>query len=317
MTPGKSVRAEDKPPAPEEVTLECKDGLQMKATYFAGTKGKETVPVIILHGWKENRKDYAGLAQYLQTQFGHAVLLPDMRGHGESTKIKRMGFKDEIVDAGKFRPTDFDQLVNDVCGSAAGVQPAVRGEMKQFLMEKHNSQLLNIDKLCLIGSELGATVSIKSAANDWSWPDLAGRKQGRDVKALFLISPESNFKGLNAIKDLDDPSVQREMSIFFMAGKNGPAAKDAERMYAKLKPYHVEPPKDEIADKKDLFFWQFDTPLQGSKLLAVSPLKGHDASSADKTDRDVNYRDLVAGFIELRLVKKDYRWALRKLPGQE
>ena len=314
-----NARADDKPAAPEDVTIECKDGLQMKATFYAGTKGKDSVPIIILHGWKENRKDYADLALFLQTQFGHAVLLPDMRGHGESTKIKHMGQKDEIVDAAKFRTADFEQLVSDVCGTSANAAVLGGGKMKEFLMEKHNAQQLNIDKLCLIGSELGATVAIKSAANDWSWPDLAGRKQGRDVKALFLISPESNFKGLNAIKDLDDPNVQKEMSLFFMAGKSGPAAKDAERMFAKLKPFHPDPAKEDIAEKRDLFFWQFDTPLQGSKLIGVSPLKGHDAGdkNANKADQPIDYRALVAGFIELRLVKKDYRWVARKLPGQE
>ena len=36
----------------------------------------------MLHGWKGNRTEYADLASFLQTQHGHAVLVPDLRGHG-------------------------------------------------------------------------------------------------------------------------------------------------------------------------------------------------------------------------------------------
>jgi alpha-beta hydrolase superfamily lysophospholipase len=303
----RSAQADEKPAAPEEVTLEYKDGLQLKATYFAGTKGKESVPIIILHGWKESRKEYVDLARYLQTQMGHAVFLPDMRGHGESTKIKHMGQRDEIVDAAKFRQADFEMLVTDV------------EKMKQFLMEKNNAQALNISKLCVVGSELGATIAVKWAQSDWSWPELAGRKQGQDVKALFLISPEANYKGLNVIKDFDDPNIHGELSIFIMAGKNGQAGRDSERIYTKLKAYHPDPAKEDVAEKRDLFLWEFDTALQGAKIFGVNPLKGHDMDKVfgGKTDITVDYRQLVAGFIDLRLVKKDFRWELRKLPGQE
>src|SRR5271170_899615 len=42
----------DDAPKPEEVDRKISDGLTMKVTYFPGTKGQESIPVILLHGFK-------------------------------------------------------------------------------------------------------------------------------------------------------------------------------------------------------------------------------------------------------------------------
>ena len=39
------------PPPEDPVDLTTDDGLEMKATYFPGTKGEESIPVILLHGF--------------------------------------------------------------------------------------------------------------------------------------------------------------------------------------------------------------------------------------------------------------------------
>jgi len=63
------------------------DGLRLTLTYYPGTKGKETVPIVLLHMWKQSRVDYKDLALFLQSK-GHAVIVPDLRGHGQSTRSK-------------------------------------------------------------------------------------------------------------------------------------------------------------------------------------------------------------------------------------
>ena len=90
LRPGELCRAAegaDEIPEPENITLETKDLLLLKCTWYAGWKGKKSVPILMLHGAGGNRNDYAPLAEYLQKQ-GHAVLVPDLRGHGGSTKFK-------------------------------------------------------------------------------------------------------------------------------------------------------------------------------------------------------------------------------------
>ncbi|GAF68686.1 unnamed protein product, partial [marine sediment metagenome] len=63
---GKKGSRKKKPPKPEEIRLPTGDGVTLTATYYPSTKGKETVPVILLHMYKHGRKDYNELASLLQ-----------------------------------------------------------------------------------------------------------------------------------------------------------------------------------------------------------------------------------------------------------
>ena len=76
-----------KVPEPEDVTLETKDDLSIKATYYPGTAKKEAVPVIMIHGIGGQRGDFHAFGQYLQS-LGHAAIAPDLRGHGQSKSQK-------------------------------------------------------------------------------------------------------------------------------------------------------------------------------------------------------------------------------------
>ena len=58
--------AADKFPAAEQLQLKTKDGVQIIATSLASNKGKDAVPVILLHMFKGNRRDLEGLGVLLQ-----------------------------------------------------------------------------------------------------------------------------------------------------------------------------------------------------------------------------------------------------------
>ncbi len=73
-------------PPPAEQLLDTKDGLKNAATYLQSTKGKDAPAVILLHMFKGNRRDMLPLGEMLQKQ-GCAVIMPDLRGHGESTSV--------------------------------------------------------------------------------------------------------------------------------------------------------------------------------------------------------------------------------------
>ena len=75
------------PPKPRNVNLTTKDGVGLNALYYEGTEGENTVPVVVIHDWKEEGATYQTLAKYLQSK-GYAVILPDLRGHGSSTRRK-------------------------------------------------------------------------------------------------------------------------------------------------------------------------------------------------------------------------------------
>ena len=63
--PEKEGEKSAEPAARRDVTLESDDGLKLVATYYAGTKGKDSPAVILLHGLNGSRKDWAELAPAL------------------------------------------------------------------------------------------------------------------------------------------------------------------------------------------------------------------------------------------------------------
>src|ERR1043165_8355902 len=83
------------PPPPAEVTLKTRDGVDLAATFYGSIVGKEAGPVIMLHQFKGSRADFKELAAALQAK-GCAVLVPDLRGHGGSTRQSGAGGDREL-----------------------------------------------------------------------------------------------------------------------------------------------------------------------------------------------------------------------------
>jgi len=256
------------PPA-EEVNLWTDDGLQLKATFFPGTKGKESVPVILLHMWKGNRAEYRHLAPYLQSK-GHAVLVPDLRGHGGSA-----GPKPERI--------SLPVLVGMVTGDME--------TLKRFLMRKNNAAELNINKLCIVGAEMGAAVALDYARLDWSWPPLASGKQGQDVKAIVLISPQASFRGLNVKQALAHPAIRSLVSVMIMVGKrDARAVREAQRLHKMFARYRP----DQSPSQKNLFYGEFDTNAKGTQMLGKTTIA------------------YIEAFIQRRAASQPYPWEDRK-----
>ena len=282
----KKNASEEELPPPEDLggaDLFTRDGVQLKATYYGSNKGKKAVPVILLHSYKGSRKEFAGLAPMLQKQ-GHAVLVPDLRGHGDSTTQLLGGNLRRELDAAKFRPGDFARMI------AYDMET-----LKAFLMKKNNAAELNIEKLCVLGGEMGASVALDWARQDWSWPPLVGKKQGQDVKALILISPQFNFSGLSLAKALNHPAIRSQLSVLIIVGGGDRrSVADARRVEGMFAKYHPEP---DDPSQRDLYFARLDTKLQGTKMLGV---------------QGINLERGILAFIDRRLAKQDYPWRERK-----
>jgi len=278
-TPADKKTAPPPPPPPQDFTVTTKDNLELCGTFFPGTKGKESVPVILLHASKGSRSDYKDLARFLQAQ-GHAVTVPDLRGHGASTRFKG---SNKPLEQATMPPDQYAKMVEYDMES-----------IKSFLLGKNNAGELNIEKLCVVGAEMGAVVALDWARLDWSWPTLAVGKQGQDVKAVVMISPEWSFKSLNLSAALGNPDVRSRLSILILAGKQkSDSDKAAKRVHSAFKRYHTEPSKKE---DRDLFLGSLDTSLQGTKMLGVKSL---------------NVEGLINEFINLRLVKQPFPWRAR------
>ena len=149
--------------------------------------------------------------------------------------------------------------------------------------------------------QLGAVVAIDWAVFDWEWPVLASGKQGQDVKALALISPEWNFKSLHIAEAVNQPSFRNELSVLIIVGKgNAKLLSEAKRLDNGLERFHPVPSTPaEAAEKQMIWLKTPETSLQGTRLLHEKSLH---------VDR------MILQFIDRRLGKQPYVWSERRDP---
>ena len=280
-----------KAPVPVQQSLVTRDGVVLVCTYLPGTKEKESTPVILLHEHKGSRRDLEPLGLSLQSLLGCAVIIPDLRGHGDS-KVKTGQTK--RLEADTFtRAADFVPMAEDDLEA-----------VKRFLVKENNNGRCNIDKLCVVGVQMGASVAAMWGAKDWSWPAFINGKQGQDVKGLVLISAVPNFYGLNLTQALAKPAppnlpaYRTGVSVMVIAGvsdsKASADAKNIVRMFEQgRKPAEYE--SDDLT-QRTMFTDLVDTKLQGTKLLTESSL------ALDQK---------IAAFIKIRAVDQPYPWLER------
>jgi pimeloyl-ACP methyl ester carboxylesterase len=267
----------DEKPAPaENILLKTTDSVTLAATFYPSKRGKDAAAVILLHDDGGKRAELDRLARRLQL-LGAAVIVPDLRGHGEST-----------TDQKQLRHEDYEAMV-------AKDLEAVKG----FLLKRNNEGELNIERLGIVGVHLGAALALNWAALDWSWPELAIGKQGQDVKALALISPEWSYKGVRIGEAVVEPDIQTELSIFIVVGsRNGKFHSEARRLYNNFAKHH-DVSRSQPIERQTLFLQEPPTTLQGQQLLS---------------EPSIEVEAMVAEFIELRLIDPPYTWQMRKPP---
>lgn len=287
---GTGVRAQQRPQTPEippaeSKVLDTKDGIQLKVAWFPATKEKEAIPFLLVHDWNGVGADYAALAEYLQQQ-GHAVIVPDLRGHGESVRRRGVG---DVIDREKFGKVEIASTLEDL------------ETCKRFLMEQNNVGKLNIDMLTVVAAGDMSIIAVDWALRDWSWPPIAGRKQGQDVKALVLLSPSRSFKGLSINPALRNPLLSGRgavpLSLLIAAGERGGAIRDARAIFESLE--RSRPKTETTGVGQDLFLDALPVDFQGTAL--VDPRA------------NLTVHERIAGFAQFRVGSKSdvYRWTDR------
>lgn len=296
-----SLYAQDAPEIPEAVSrvLETKDGVQLQTAWFPPILEKDAIPIILMHDWNGQGSDLGPLASYLQQQ-GHAVIVPDLRGHGGSTRVRGL---EAPLDRERFTKIEIALMAEDL------------ETCKRFLMEQNNQGNLNIELLTIVATGDLGMIAVDWALKDWSWPAVAGRKQGQDVKALILLSPSRSFKGLSINPALRNPllsgrgAVPLSMLIAVGTQAGGPV-RDARNIYESLErtrtPLQLSGSPEEQArqrlQQQDLFLQEYDTDLQGAALV-------------DPRAR-LSLHETILGFLNARLTAKadTYRWTDRTPP---
>lgn len=261
----KSTNKKDKVdvPAPENLTLDTSDGVQLKCTYFKAAAlegadqdaGKVTIPFILLHDWEGTRADMLPFAQYLQS-LGCAVIVPDLRGHGESTAVAK---STTPLDYEKFRKSEVLTTLKDI------------ETCKKYLVQRNNDGELNIDMLNLVAVGETAVLAVRWTLADWyAFPPVQGGiKQGQDVKSLTMISPRRKLAGI---------SLNTEVKHSLFAGSIGPnlptmivwaaddesGAKDGSWIYETMRKGRPDVDKIEDAAEKAKATTLFQAPVPSS-----------------------------------------------------
>jgi pimeloyl-ACP methyl ester carboxylesterase len=178
-----------------------------------------------------------------------------MRAHGESTKIANNPQAE--LQVSKLNKDDYIAM-------ATYDMDAVRS----FLVQKNDEGELNLNKLCLVGSGMGASVAANWAFTDWSYPALAVGKQGQDVKAIAMISPRWTYNGLMMQTPMKSLALKENAAWMIVYGDKDPKFQtDAQKLERQLEKLH--PATDATGAKRTsgLTVVKLNTKLQGDSLL--------------------------------------------------
>ena len=218
---GNKKGKEDPRLEPRPVTLQTKDGMEIRAFYFPSDQKKAATTVLLVHEWEGQASPYYKLVTALN-KAGCAVLAPDYRGHGGSKEYVNLRGDKAELDPSKMSRKDAEAIV------AMDLEKA-----KGFLKDENNDGYLNLNALVVIGIGEGCVLGNLWAARDWGFPSLGSVKQGQDVKAIVMISPEKQVKGLPIEPALNDNNLLL-LPTLIMAGAGSLEAGEARRMASRL-----------------------------------------------------------------------------------
>ena len=286
-------------PPPANVSLETKDRVLLKCTYYAAPSneqtgsGKSVMPFMLVHDWEGSRQDMLPFAEFLQSS-GYAVIVPDLRGHGESTG--RVGMTGSL-NYKKFRKSDLNSVVMDL------------ERCKKYLVKRNNDGELNVDLLNVVAVGKSAVFAMDWTIADWSWDNRGPIKQGKDVKSLTLISPQKKVKNIGLSQSIRHPLFSGR------AGDNLPtlvlwsvdddfAADDSDSIYRAMEKGRPDLSKIDDPDKRDEEMTLYKGEIPNSRSSGTELM----------SDNRRNIWQYIAKFVEFKVgsEKDDHRWQSRE-----
>ncbi|MGE5191780.1 MAG: alpha/beta hydrolase [Deltaproteobacteria bacterium] len=281
----------------EDRILQTRDGGNLHISYYKSPGDKESPVVVLLHMKDGSRfvwQGDKGFARRLQEQ-GFAVVTVDLRYHGESKVGGAVGAGNVNQGGGKkkdkkqagldLRPIDFEAM-------AEFDMQAVKG----FIKDEHQAENLNMNKMGIVGPEMGASIAVAYAAIDWDMapyddgPVGAQTPRGQDVRALVLISPREKYHGMamaKVITQLKDPAL--DIAFLICCGGEAQDKKESEKVFKMAATPAI--------NESRMFFKSYDKArLTGTDLL----------------DKGLDLEDRMLAFFDKHLKKLDAPWRNRE-----
>lgn len=140
--------------------------------------------VVLLHGLNGSNQDWSAMPIRL-VERGYAVLAVDLRGHGLKAK---KGWRN-------FTPLDWQNMPKDM--------PMLMRDLVSLRAEDFPQ--MDTDRVAIIGAGMGANVAIHAAD-----------RPAHHVKALMLLSPSLQYKGMDQVRALN----RYTNPVFFVASQN-------------------------------------------------------------------------------------------------
>ena len=279
----------------ERVNITAADGMVLMADFYPVSTGRNSPVVVLLGDSGESRSVFRSLATRLQApEEGEgtpmAVLAVDLRYQGDSTQQRTRDGSSSDMSGQKLAKRDIGMMV-------ARDLEAVRA----FLVDKNDKGQLNLNRLAYFGVGMGAVVAVNGAAVDWSAPMLQAGKQGKDVKALVLISPPWKYMGVPILDALRQPGVQQQVAFLMLYGKDDKASvRTAQKIVKQLERARGKMPEDDpnSSTHPSVLSIGGRTSLKGTKWLKQA---------------GPNAEMLIAEYLEQYLVEPDHPWQQRVL----
>ena len=207
---------------PQVQRVTARDGAPLAYRHYPG---RPNLAVVLVHGSSATSFSMHILAKAIQDA-GCGVLAIDLRGHGDSRF-------EGAEDARRLKKQHFDRMAISVGGQKRD-QATEYGDVeagRRWLRDKAASDV-DAERLFVVGSGLGGTVAANWAAADWAWPDIATGSQGREVRAVVLISPVYTSRGFSIAPALQAEPLRRSGRVLILAGSQD---RDASRIFDQLK----------------------------------------------------------------------------------
>jgi pimeloyl-ACP methyl ester carboxylesterase len=277
----RAAQKADKPddlPVPEFPTLRTADELNLHVTYYKSTREKDAAVVVLLHMKDGTRLVWTpqenGFARELQKK-GYAVIAVDLRFHGENKAGGAVPAANPNQTAGKKKgkkAAGLDLKQGDYLAMVESDMEAV----KAFIFDEHQAGRLNMNKMAIVGPEMGASIAAAYALYDWmKEPYDDGQPgfqtpRGQDVRALVLISPEETYhnsnirlsKILTALKDPD-----KNIAILICAGNDPKEDAQAKKIFDMANPSLPNNKEKERLNSDRMYLKSFPAKLMGTDLL--------------------------------------------------
>jgi pimeloyl-ACP methyl ester carboxylesterase len=223
------------PPEPERFSLQTMpDAVDLAAWYYASpAEDGPLATVLLVHDLGGSHAVLEPLALALQAG-GCAVVAPDLRGHGESPLERLKGAAGDGDQSKLLKRNDFMAMAT-TAGGRLRTQSAVRGDLecvRNWLKQRAESGEVDLGKLYVVGSGLGAAVASTWTIADAAWPPVASGPQGGDVRGLVLIEPTLVTRGFSMTRLLPLEPLRTELPVMILSTGD---SRDSQKVFDQFK----------------------------------------------------------------------------------